>query len=68
MTGVQTCALPISKDGKEFESALSQAILRVMSDETLANSMGKKGRQRVIDHFGWDKVAKQTVDLYRSLI
>lgn len=57
-----------SKDGKEFESALSQAILRVMSDETLANSMGKKGRQRVIDYFGWDKVAKQTVDLYRSLI
>ena len=57
-----------SKDGKEFESALSQAILRVMSDETLADSMGKRGRQRVIDNFGWDKVAKQTVDLYRSLI
>ena len=57
-----------SKDEKKFESGLSQAIVRVMSDETLATSMGKKGRQRVIDHFGWDKVANQTVDLYRSLI
>ena len=57
-----------SNDSEKFESSLSQAIVRVMSDETLATRMGKEGRKRAIAEFGWDKVASRTVDLYRSLI
>jgi glycosyltransferase involved in cell wall biosynthesis len=30
--------------------------------------MGIAGRKRAMDFFGWDKVANQTIDLYRSLI
>ena len=30
--------------------------------------MGQAGRRRVDEHFSWDAIAQQTVDLYRSLL
>ena len=57
-----------SEDSNAFEKSLTHSIVRVMSDETLATSMGKAGRRRVQSEFGWDKVAAHTADLYRSLI
>lgn len=57
-----------SSDLKLFEKKLSESILKVLSDESLATSLGIAGRKRAIDFFGWDKVANQTIDLYRSLI
>lgn len=57
-----------SQDNSEFESSLAVAITRVMSDQTLASSLGRAGRARAIENFGWDKVAQQTSDLYRSLV
>jgi glycosyltransferase involved in cell wall biosynthesis len=30
--------------------------------------MGKAGRNRAEKHFGWDAVAKQTIELYKSLL
>jgi starch synthase len=29
--------------------------------------MGRAGRQRAVEHFGWPAIARQTVDLYRSI-
>jgi hypothetical protein len=29
--------------------------------------MGKAGRERVVDRFGWPKIAARTVELYGSL-
>jgi starch synthase len=55
-------------DSKFFEKNLSESILHVLSDESLATRMGVAGRKRASDFFGWDKVANQTIDLYRSLI
>ncbi|MFM8384042.1 MAG: glycogen synthase, partial [Actinomycetota bacterium] len=55
-------------DSKLFEKNLSESILNVLSDESLATRMGVAGRKRASDFFGWDKVANQTIDLYRSLI
>lgn len=57
-----------SSDSKIFEKNLSESILKVLSDESLATRMGIAGRKRAVDFFGWDKVANQTIDLYRSLI
>jgi starch synthase len=34
----------------------------------LSHKFGKAGRQRAEAEFGWDKVATQTIDLYRSVI
>ncbi|MBU3715570.1 MAG: glycogen synthase [Candidatus Nanopelagicaceae bacterium] len=57
-----------SSDSKIFEKNLSESILKVLSDESLAARMGIAGRKRAVDFFGWDKVANQTIDVYRSLI
>lgn len=57
-----------SSDINEFERQLGAAINAVMSDPALASGLGKAGRVRAINEFGWDKVAHQTADLYRSVI
>jgi len=55
-------------DHEIFETNFAAAINVVMSDSSLACQYGKKGRERTISEFGWDKVAAQTIDLYRSVI
>jgi len=55
-------------EAAQFEAGLRAAITKVMSDPELATRLGKAGRIRASEQFGWDKVARQTVDLYRSLI
>lgn len=51
-----------------FETNFAAAINTVMSDSSLAHRLGKAGRERAIAEFGWDKVAVQTTNLYRSVI
>jgi starch synthase len=58
----------LDDDREIFESNFAAAINQVMSDLSLANKLGKAGRIRTVEDFGWDKVATSTVDLYRSLI
>ncbi|NDC51778.1 MAG: glycogen synthase, partial [Actinobacteria bacterium] len=55
-------------DGKKFETELAEALTKVLSDQSLAEKYGKEGRKRAVSEFGWDKVAKRTIELYRSLI
>lgn len=57
-----------SIDHEKFESNFAAAITNVMSDSSNANRFGKAGRERAIAEFGWDKVATQTINLYRSVI
>jgi glycosyltransferase involved in cell wall biosynthesis len=39
-----------------------------MANQTLLKEMGQAGRIRAQKHFGWDAVAKQTIELYKSLL
>ena len=55
-------------DAEVFEKRLSDSLSIVLGDESLAKKLGTAGRKRAIDEFGWDKVANQTINLYRSLI
>lgn len=55
-------------DHQTFENNFAASITKVMSDTSFAESLGKAGRKRAIDEFGWDKVATQTINLYRSVI
>ncbi|MGB7983086.1 MAG: glycogen synthase [Candidatus Nanopelagicales bacterium] len=55
-------------DPTGFESGLAQSLSAVMSDPSRAAGMGSAGRERAVDQFGWDKIAKITVDLYRRTI
>ena len=46
---------------------LGQAITRILEDPKAATRMGKAGRRHVLEHFTWDRIAQQTLELYRSL-
>ncbi len=46
---------------------LGRALRRLLEDPWLAARMGKRGRQRVLRHFTWDRIAEKTLRLYRSL-
>lgn len=52
----------------KFESDFSSEIENLMSNPELLNRMGKAGRVRAEKYFGWDAVAKQTIELYTSLL
>jgi starch synthase len=55
-------------DSQTFEANLVKALNQVLEDGDLAHRMGKSGRSRAISEFGWDKVADQTLNLYRSVL
>ncbi len=55
-------------DPEQFEKDLARKINLLMKDPGLRRQMGQAGRQRVVDFFGWPAIAKQTFELYRSLI
>jgi len=55
-------------DPDGFASALAAKIEQVMDDPANAKRMGKAGRARAIEVFGWPALAKKTVELYESLL
>jgi glycogen synthase len=55
-------------DPANFARELAQAINKVALDENLRTTFGRKGRQRVEEHFSWAAIAEQTLALYRSLV
>jgi alpha-maltose-1-phosphate synthase len=55
--------LPVDAD--RFERNLAGAINALMADPTTREVMGRAGRRRAVEHFGWEAIARQTVDLYR---
>jgi glycogen synthase len=52
----------------EFERGLAAGVNRLMRNAPLRLRMGKAGRRRAIENFGWPAIAKRTFDLYRSLV
>jgi starch synthase len=54
-------------DPAAFSSGLAAAINRLAADPDLRARMGRQGRQRALEHFSWDTIAKTTLDLYRTL-
>ncbi len=51
-----------------FSRALAAAINRLAGDEALRRRFGAAGRERVVDHFSWDRIAQTTIALYQSLL
>ena len=37
---------------------LAQALLKLLEDDVLRETMGRAGRERAMAHFTWDKVAE----------
>lgn len=53
-------------DTSRFENDFASALIKVVSDNTRAYSMGLAGRHRAIEHFGWDRIAQQTIAVYEK--
>jgi starch synthase len=49
---------------KDFASKVNQ----LLEDESLATKMGKVGREKVLEKFSWESIAKTTFDYYKEVI
>jgi glycogen synthase len=54
-------------DPAGFERNLADAVNALMREPDRRASMGEAGRRRAVEAFGWDAIARQTVELYRSV-
>ncbi|PKM81674.1 MAG: hypothetical protein CVU89_07930 [Firmicutes bacterium HGW-Firmicutes-14] len=48
--------------------AFRDAVLRLLEDRDLAESMGKAGRKRCEEYFNWERAGRELCDLYRELL
>ena len=65
VTGTLVPYAPAYPDG--FETALTEAVNALVTDPDRAAEMGKAGRARAEREFGWDAIARRTVEVYGSL-
>lgn len=56
------------KNPEVFQKALADKINILLDDEALATQMGKAGRERVLQIFSWESIAKTTFDYYQNVI
>jgi starch synthase len=65
--GVTGLLVPYDPDDpRALETGLAAAINSLVADPDRAEAMGRAGRQRAIDDFDWDAIARRTVDVYRA--
>jgi starch synthase len=57
---------PVHPD--KFSRDLAGCLAELMANPVLCKRMGEAGRRRVEETFAWEAIAKQTVELYRSLV
>jgi starch synthase len=55
-------------DPAAFERGLAERITELLNDPERAAAMGAAGRERVLAEFGWPAIARQTVDVYSSVL
>jgi starch synthase len=54
--------------GDGFEERLASAVGALLADPARAAEMGAAGRERAVSEFSWDAIARQTVEVYRSVL
>jgi starch synthase len=55
-------------DHAAFAAALAERVNGLLAEPERAAAMGRAGRARAIEHFGWPAVAARTVALYETLV
>ena len=58
---------PEARDPEAFAAGLAEAMNRILRSPELARELGDKARQRVVDHFSWKAIAKQTLSFYEEV-
>ncbi|MFF8646336.1 glycogen synthase [Streptomyces sp. NPDC015345] len=56
------------KDPEGFERDLGLLLNELATDPGRAASMGAAGRRRTVGEFGWDAVARRTVEVYEEIL
>lgn len=51
-----------------FEKTFADRVNELTRDRDRARAMGLAGRQRCIDEFSWEKIAQETVEVYKAAI
>jgi starch synthase len=55
-------------DPERFQTDIASRVNTLLADPDLAKRMGEAGRERAIKFFSWAAIARETHDLYRSLV
>ncbi|MEV6813788.1 glycogen synthase [Micromonospora sp. NPDC051296] len=56
------------RDPERFVSDLAARISELLAAPERAAALGRAGRRRSVEHFSWDAIARQTLELYRSVL
>jgi len=56
------------RDREGFVRGLAEAINELVADPARAAAMGRAGRERAVTKFAWPAIARETSELYRSLV
>ena len=55
-------------DPRGFEERLAAALTAALSDVDRSAAMGRAGRDRAVAAFGWDAIARRTLEVYTSVM
>jgi glycogen synthase len=58
---------PEARDPEGFALGLAEAMNRILRSPELGRELGEKARQRVVDHFSWASIARQTLAFYEEV-
>ena len=54
-------------DPDRYVADFAAALVELVADPPRAEVLGRAGRARAVESFGWTAIAERTIDLYRSL-
>jgi len=57
----------VPRDPEAFVNGMAERVNALVADPQRADAMGRAGRERAVREFDWAAIARQTVELYRSL-
>ena len=55
-------------DPRGFEAGLAAALTEALSDVDRSAARGRAGRERAVAAFGWDAIARRTLEVYASVL
>ena len=55
-------------DPRAFEAGLATGVAALLEDPDRAARMGRAGRERAVAEFGWDAIARRTLEVYESVL
>jgi starch synthase len=66
--GVTGHLVPYDPDHAAFAAGLAERVNGLLAEPERAAALGRAGRLRAIEHFGWPAIAARTVALYEKMI